>query len=228
MTGPLLLFVHGWAGTPRLWDPVRAELAARGVDDADMVCVDLNGLYDALPGAGLSRAGGGTGTGTGAGGRPVIGIGHSLGSALLLAHGPALAGFVALNGFTRFTSAPDFPAGTHPRVLAQMRRRLLADAPAVLADFHARAGLPLSDGLPGADRLAYGLDLLGGIDARAALAALDVPWLALGGADDAIVPPDQSRASFPGVTLVPEGAHALPVRRPGLCAWHILSVAARC
>ncbi|MFV3074598.1 alpha/beta fold hydrolase [Niveispirillum fermenti] len=223
MTGPLLLFVHGWAGTPRLWDPVRAALSARGVDCADMACVDLNGLYGTLPAGGIRWDGQGDHEG-----RPVIGIGHSLGSALLLAHGPVLAGFVALNGFTRFTSAPDFPAGTPPRVLAQMRRRLLANAPAVLADFHARAGLPPPAGLPGADVLASGLDLLGGIDARTALAALDVPWVALGGADDAIVPPDQSRASFPAVLLVPGGGHALPVLQPDLCAAHILSVAARC
>ncbi|MBJ7416974.1 MAG: alpha/beta fold hydrolase [Niveispirillum sp.] len=206
MTRPLFLFVHGWAGTPRLWDPVRAALTARGVEAGDMVTD--------VPSAGAAR--------------PLIAIGHSLGAAWLLAHGPALSGFVAINGFTRFTSAPDFPAGTHPRILMQMRRRLLADPSAVLADFHARAGLPLPDGLPDTDTLAAGLDLLGSIDARAAFAALSVPHTALCGGDDLIVPPEQSRGSFPDPVMVPSAGHALPVTHPDLCADHILSLVARC
>ena len=206
MTRPLFLFVHGWAGTPRLWDPVRAELSARGVAVGDMVTAVLS-------------------EGTG---RPLIGIGHSLGSAWLLVHGPTLAGFVAINGFTRFTSSPDFPAGTHPRILMQMRRRLLADPAAVLGDFHGRAGLPLPDDHPDAQTLAQGLDLLGSIDARAAFAALSVPHAALCGEEDVIVPPAQSRDSFPDPVMLPDAGHALPVSHPGLCADHILSLAARC
>jgi len=206
MTRPLFLFVHGWAGTPRLWDLVRADLRARGAVVADMVTE--------VPQEGT--------------GRPLIGIGHSLGSAWLLTQGPALAGFVAVNGFTRFTATPDFPAGTHPRILMQMRRRLLTDPAAVLGDFHDRAGLPLPDGLPDAETLAQGLDLLGSIDARAAFAALSVPHVALCGTDDLIVPPAQSRDSFPEPVMVPTAGHALPISHPGLCADHILSLAAQC
>lgn len=207
MTRPLFLFVHGWAGTPRLWDLVRAVLLARGVAAGDMVT--------AVPSAEETI-------------RPLIGIGHSLGAAWLLTQGPALAGFVAINGFTRFTAAPGFPAGTHPRILIQMRRRLLADPAAVLGDFHARAGLPLPEGLPDAETLAADLDLLGGIDARAAFAVLSVPHVALCGEDDLIVPPAQSRDSFPDPVMVPTAGHALPISHPGLCATHILSLAARC
>lgn len=206
MMRPLFLFVHGWAGTPRLWNPVRADLCARGVAAADMVTeVPLEGT-----------------------GRPLIGIGHSLGAAWLLTHGPTLAGFVAINGFTRFTFTPDFPAGTHPRILKQMRRRLLADPSAVLGDFHARAGLPLPNDLPDVETLAAGLDLLGSIDARAAFADLSVPHVALCGGDDLIVPPEQSRDSFPDPVMVPGAGHALPVTHPDLCADHILSLVARC
>ncbi len=207
MTRPLFLFVHGWAGTPRLWDLVRAFLSARGVPAGDLVTA-----VPPLEGAA----------------RPLIGIGHSLGAAWLLTHGPALAGFVAINSFTRFTAAPGFPAGTHPRILIQMRRRLLADPEAVLGDFHARAGLPLPDGLPDVDALAAGLDLLGSIDARAAFAALAVPHVALCGEDDLIVPAAQSRESFPDPVMVPTAGHALPISHPGLCAAHIISAAAQC
>lgn len=57
MTRPRFLFVHGWAGTPAIWDGVCAELAARGVDAADMTCVDLNPAYEglALDAAGAMR-----------------------------------------------------------------------------------------------------------------------------------------------------------------------------
>ncbi len=246
MTRPLFLFVHGWAGTPRLWDPVRVALSARGVEAGEMHVPSLtlpspDGLGPLpLPQAGEGRTFPPSPAKVGEGGahrdsdgkvrepRPLIAIGHSLGAAWLLAHGPALSGFVAINGFTRFTSAPDFPAGTHPRILMQMRRRLLADPSAVLADFHARAGLSLPDDLPDTDTLAAGLDLLGSIDARAAFAALSVPHTALCGADDLIVPPAQSRGSFPDPVMVLGAGHALPVTHPDLCADHILSLAARC
>lgn len=208
MPRPLFLFVHGWAGTPRLWDPVRAALAARGVGAEEMV-------GNVHPGGPATP-------------RPIIGIGHSLGAAWLLSQGPALAGFVAINGFTRFSAAPDFPAGTHPRVLSTMRRRLLADPGAVLADFHARAGLPLPPGPYDADALAQGLDLLGSIDARAAFGDFASPHLALCGQDDLIVPPAHSAACFPDPVMVAGAGHGLPVTHPDLCADQILALAARC
>ena len=209
MMRPLLLFVHGWAGTTRLWDGVCAALAARGVAAADMQ------VAPHPPPEGHRR--------------PVIGIGHSLGAAWLLAHGPALAGFVAINGFTRFSAAPDFPAGTHPRILAQMRRRLLADPAAVLADFYARAGLPpLLPDRPDTASLSAGLELLGRIDARGAFGDLASPHIALCGGADAIVPPALSAACFADPVMVAGAGHALPVTHADRCADHILALAARC
>lgn len=225
MMRPLFLFVHGWAGTPRLWDGVHAALSARGVAAGDMVSLTLPSP-DGLGPLPLPHAGEGQNL------RPVIGIGHSLGAARLLTQGPALAGFVAINGFTRFSAAPDFPAGTHPRVLATMRRRLLADPAAVLADFHTRAGLPLPPGPHDAaslvQGLAQGLDLLGSIDGRAAFGDFASPHLALGGGDDAIVPPAHTVACFPDAVMVAGAGHGLPVTHPDLCADHILGLAARC
>ncbi|MFV3130422.1 alpha/beta fold hydrolase [Niveispirillum sp. KHB5.9] len=212
MTRPLFLFVHGWAGTPRLWDGVCARMAAAGVDAADIIRIA----------PALSRE-----AGEGEEGRPLIGIGHSLGAAWLLAYGPKLSGLISLNGFTRFSAAPGFP-GTHPRVLAQMRRRLLADAPAVLAEFHGRAGLALADDPAGAGELAQGLDLLANIDARGAFGVFARPHLALAGTDDAIVPPAHAQACFPDPVMVDGVGHALPLVRPDLCARHILELAARC
>ncbi len=272
MSRPLFLFVHGWAGTPRLWDGVCAALMARGVAAGDMVVMgggepgavalplaDGSGALTLpspdglgplpLPlrgrGAELCTASdiaprplaGEGGAHRGSDGRvrvgiaerrPIIGVGHSLGAAWLLSHGPALAGFVAINGFTRFSSAADFPAGTPGRVLATMRRRLLADPAAVLADFHARAGLPLPAGPYNADTLAQGLDLLGAIDARRAFGDFASPHLALCGDADAIVPAAHSAECFPDPVMVAGAGHGLPVTHPALCADHILALAARC
>lgn len=262
MTRPHFLFVHGWAGTPAIWDGLCAELAARGVEAADMLRVDLTPAYAALAatvtGAGspLSRIGAelrislqpsqqpapvtpafagvteekaDIDSPPGPASRPLIGIGHSLGVALLLASGLPLAGLLALNGFTRFTSAPDHAAGTPPRLLAQMRRRLLADPATVLADFQNRAGLPRSEILPGpAAALAAGLDVLSAIDARAAFGDFASPVTALCGRDDAIVPPEQSRADFPDPVFIDGASHALPTRCPALVADHLLALAARC
>lgn len=215
MNSPLFLFVHGWAGTPRLWDDVCACMQARGVAAADLVRVDLNDEWSAP--LALATAN-----------RPVIGIGHSLGGPVLLQQGPALAGFVGLNSFTRFTSAPDFAAGTAPRVLTQMRRRLRADPAGTLADFLARAGLPALLAHLDVEHLAQGLDLLATIDARQIFARLTIPHITLGGTDDLIVPPAHARACFAAPVLVDGAGHGLPVTHAALCVDHILSLAERC
>lgn len=215
MTSPLLLFWHGWAGTPAIWDPVCQRLRTHGMADADMICLD-EGYY----GTGMINIPDTE--------RKIIGVGHSLGVARLLLDIPHLAGLVALNGFTRFTQQDDFPQGTPPRLLAQMRRRLLVDPVQVLADFHNRAGMPLPPGAPDVPALANGLDRLAGIDARAALAAFRGPVTASAAQDDEIVPPAQALASFPTVRMLDWGAHALPMRAPDLCATLILDLAASC
>lgn len=215
MTSPLLLFWHGWAGTPAIWDLVCQRLRTHGVADADMLCLD-DGYYE----TGIKNIPDTQ--------RKIIGIGHSLGAARLLLEIPHLSGLVAVNGFARFTQRVDFPYGTAARVLTQMRRRLLVDPSQVLTDFHARAGLDLPGGTPDISALTDGLDRLAGIDARAALAAFRGPVTALAAQDDAIVPPAQALASFPMARMLDRGAHALPVREPDLCAALILGQAESC
>lgn len=212
MAAPVFLFAHGWAGSPSIWSGLVAVLAGRGVDPADCYFWDQGYFGPAtLPDLPV--------------GRPVIGIGHSLGAPLLWQRDD-LAALVAINGFTRFTAMADCPTGTPPRLLAQMRRRFAATPAAVLADFTARAGLPLPEGPMQADRLGVGLEMLDGVDVR----ALPSPpvLLALAGQEDAIVPPAHAEACFgPALRLVP-GGHALPVTASDLCADLVLEAASSC
>lgn len=212
MVAPVFLFAHGWAGSPALWSGLVTTLSTRGVDPADCYFWDQGYFGPAtLPDLPV--------------GRPVIGIGHSLGVPLLWQRGD-LAALVAINGFTRFTATADCPTGTPPRLLAQMRRRFAASPAAVLDDFTQRAGLPLPDGAMQADRLAEGLEILDGVDVRSHPAPPVL--LTLAGQEDVIVPPAHGVACFgPALRLVP-GDHALPVTAPDLCADLVLEAASSC
>lgn len=212
MNRPVFLLAHGWAGAPSLWDGLVAELVRAGIPADDIQHWD-QGYFGAVNEPILPPN------------RPVIGIGHSLGVALLLGRG-GLAGLLAVNGFSRFTAQTDFPAGTPPRLLAQMRRRFTADPAAVLADFTARAGLPLPSGVANAERLAQGLALLTEIDQRTA--PLPPAFQALAGLDDPIVTPEHSETCFPGRVDWLAGGHALPLTAAETCAAAALRLAASC
>lgn len=197
-----LVFVHGWAFGPEFWMPLQREL---GVSEAFTLDLGYFGPENlSLPG------------------EPFVAMGHSLGLLWLLRHAPdRLAALVSLGGFGRF----DVPAGP----TRAMRRGLSRDPAQVIAAFHQACALPdelaldeptLAKARP--DQLAQGLDWLLQWDERATLEAFDRPLLALAAADDAIVPPDLSRASFPdNLTMLESGGHAFPASRPAQCALHI-------
>ncbi|WP_143270954.1 MULTISPECIES: hypothetical protein [unclassified Azospirillum] len=212
MSNPLFLLAHGWAGAPGIWTALVGHLQDAGIPAEDIRHWD-QGYFGAADEPVLPP------------GRPVIGIGHSLGVALLLGRG-GLAGLLAINGFSRFTAQADFPAGTPPRLLAQMRRRFAADPAAVLADFTARAGLPLPSGAADNDRLGQGLQWLAEIDHRAA--PLPPLFHALAGLDDPIVTQAHSEACFPNRVEWLPGGHALPLTAARACAAAALNFAASC
>jgi pimeloyl-[acyl-carrier protein] methyl ester esterase len=212
MTKPIFLLAHGWAGAPDIWKGVVNLLQDTGIPAYDIHHWD-QGYFGPPHDPALATDG------------PIIGIGHSLGVALLLGRG-GLAGLLSINGFSRFTATVDFPAGTPPRLLAQMRRRFAADPVAVLADFTARAGLPLPQGEADIERLAHGLERLADIDNRNAPSPQ--PFKALAGLEDPIVPPAHSEACFPGRVEWLPGGHALPLTAAATCAAAALELAASC
>lgn len=203
---PVLWFMHGWAFDRSLWDALREQLAdwPHAVADAG---------YFGEP-AWPATAG------------PVVAIGHSQGFMQLLRHlPPSCAGLVAINGFSRFTAAPDHPAGVASRVLDRMLTRLDTQAATVIDDFRERCGGTPAERAPDVPRLRDALQALRDDDCRETLAGCGLPVLALAGDADVVVPPALSSACFapcPDARLEwSGGGHLLPISAPAWCAGHI-------
>ena len=207
------LFLHGWGFDALVWDGVRARLGG--------VAPDLGYLGAPVPAPAEPDA-------------RVIAVGHSLGCLLLLgALPPGCVGFIAVNGFSRFCAAPDFPNGVPTRLLERMLARLETEPYAVLAEFRHRCGAPPLQAGSALDadrreRLRAGLLALRDRDERAAAGALAVPMLVLAGEADPIAPPALTQASFPGRTILwrAGGGHLLPLTDPDWCAERIAAFAA--
>lgn len=206
-TGPRLLLVHGWGFDATVWDALAAALP-----EAECHRVDL-GYFGAPCPPPPTRE------------KPVIVVGHSLGVLWLLHTRPCpWAGLVAINGFPRFTEAPDYAPAVPGRVLERMIARFPKAPAAVLAEFRRRCGAdaPPPAGLDAA-RLLDGLVALRDGDARAALAG---PRLVLSGRDDPILPPGMAGHAFgTGPAAIhhehPTGDHLLPLTEPAWCAAHL-------
>jgi pimeloyl-ACP methyl ester carboxylesterase len=198
-----LLLVHGWGFDAGTWDGVRAGLPA----DIPVHTVEF-GFLGATPRMTVPPD-------------VTVAVGHSLGLLWLLSERPCRwRHLVSVNGFPRFTAAPDYPDGVPPRLVERMRRRLDTAPEAVLSDFRTRCGLddpPVGLNL---DRLAWGLEMLRDGDGRPMPDAVT----ALAGEADLIVPPAMSRAAFSscGVGMVAEGGHLLPFSHPAEVAAVIL------
>jgi pimeloyl-[acyl-carrier protein] methyl ester esterase len=212
---PLYVLLHGWGFDAGFWDGVRARLP-----EGDALPLDC-GYFNARHMPELPQD------------RPLIAVGHSLGSMLLLARSDVVwAGFVAINGFARFAFADDYP-GVRRLVIDRMVRRFEDDPAAVLADFRARCGAeepPPAD--LQAEHLLSGLRMLRDSDYREAAATPACPALLLAGGADPIVTAEMTRVSaacFRHATVewLPDGGHLLPRTAPGWCVGHLTAFAER-
>jgi pimeloyl-[acyl-carrier protein] methyl ester esterase len=188
----LILFVHGWGYDAHFWDPLRALL-----DDVPTITLDL-GYFDAAKTV-LPH-------------KPTLLVGHSLGF-LWLGRQSTLRDvpLVGINAFPRFLEADDYRPAVAPRLLERMRRRVISDTRAVLAEFWTRAGVTGPNRTPNATTLAEGLDQLAAWDERENLASRASPTRLIAGSEDAIVPPAMSEMAFKSsdIAWLP-GGHALP------------------
>lgn len=206
----VVVLVHGWGYDASIWDAVRAELAPMlRVEALDFGFFGAPRLPEVSPG------------------ETVLAVGHSLGALwwLTLADIPWRR-LLSINGFPRFTEAPDYRPAVAQRVLTRMRTQFGRDPATVLAEFHARCGMPAPGGRPNLDRLDAGLGWLAEWDGRAALATRRDDVFALAGGDDAIVPAAMSAAALSALTpghleFVAAPGHGLPLSEPALCAGRI-------
>ncbi|VWX52814.1 alpha/beta fold hydrolase [Novosphingobium sp. 9U] len=206
-----LLFCHGWGFDAGVWDPLAALLPefTQLRDDA--------GYFGASAAPVPSE--------------PVLAVTHSFGTMRLLAAPPeGLAGMVAINGFDRFTAAPDFP-GTPARVVDRMVSAVAQEPETVLADFHARIGSAVPMGEPDAERLQASLVTMRDGDLRAIVGQVRLPILSLQGAHDTLLPMALRETVFAAVPGVmrrthPDAGHLLQREDPGWCADAIRSFAA--
>lgn len=200
-----VVLAHGWGCDARLWDAVRARLSST----LHVETLDFGYFGAASPAPSFVK--------------PVIAVGHSLGALWWLTQDEVRwRRLLCIDGFPRFTATAGYP-GIAPRLLERMRQQFAADPAAVLADFHARCGIPGPSATPDRARLAAGLAQLTDLDGRAALAARkDDVWV-LAGTDDPIVPRALTEAAFAAlpaghVGYVSAPGHALPLTAPERCA----------
>ena len=190
---PHVAFFHGWAGHPADWDPIITHLRSRisGVPFS-YECPDSGYWGPARPWSGQ---------------RPDIIVGYSLGcfdaASLAVSQG---CPWIAVNGFTRFTHAPDFAEGIPPRLLTRMQTQLQKAPLATVNAFRQRIEAPL---LPPhapyqTESLLRGLQRLLTEDHRSYC-----PQSAIVGQFDPLISQSHSRACFNNaIDLVP-GGHTL-------------------
>ncbi len=201
---PRLLFAHGWALDRDLWTGV---IAALGADAADAVVFDAGYYGRHQPWPAFEP------------GRPLLGVGQSLGALDLLARPPApLMAVVAIDGMARFGQAPDFPLGAPSRFLQRMADWLRRDTE-VLLDFITRAGGQLPPGQPDTERLIDGLERLRTLDGRDCA----LPVWRLHAEGDPVASLAMADASFAGAVVIerrlrPAADHLSPLHDPEGCA----------
>lgn len=226
---PFFVLSHGWGFDAGFWAAVADRLPP-----GDALALDCG--YFGAPYAPELPVG-----------RPLIAVGHSHGAMKLLLRGVGApwAGFVAVNGFVRFSAADDFP-GVRRRLIDQMVKRFDQDPATVLTDFRARCGVAapgnenhgvaapgnadLHAGSLHAGSLRAGLLSLRDDDARAQAAALTCPVLLLAGDADPIATADMTAASalafrHAQTAWLAGGGHLSPLLAPDWCVGHLTAFA---
>ena len=198
-----LVFVHGWALGPEMWDWLGPLLGDHAQIRVDLGYFGALRQPDFLPGDIL--------------------VGHSAGLLWGLKTRADWAGAVAINGFSRFAQDARGRGCVKPAALRAMQKSLTLDADACVTRFRASIDAPPAQAPAQAAPLAEGLALLRDFDAAPALG--NSPCLVVAARDDALVPPGEAenlaQAASGRLALSGSGGHGLPWTAAEFCAGRI-------
>ncbi len=198
-----LVFVHGWALGPEIWDLLAPKLPFA------QTRVDLG--FFGPPASPKFFPGD-------------ILVGHSAGLLWGLRQSQDWAGVVALNSFSRFTLDDAGRGCVKPAALRAMQKNLARDAQICVNTFRASIGAVPAAGPAQRAPLAEGLELLRDFDVASSVGAR--PWLVVGATDDPLVSAAETKnlaaASGGKLALGAFGGHGLPWTAPDTCAERIL------
>ena len=229
-----LVMLHGWAMNLRVFDRLRADLAA-----ADGDAPSLHTRAIDLPGCGRSpwwpeAAGFDTHCEAVLAALPprCVLVGWSLGAKIALAlaarHPQRIAALVLLSASPKFARAEDWPQGADPRTLEVFKSMVQRDWRQLIEDFlwlqvrgtrQAEETLQelktalAAQGEPHRDALVAGLQTLGEVDLRPVVGAVRQPSLVISGLNDRVTLPAAGRwlaQALPHATLleIPRTGHA--------------------
>ena len=226
---------HGWGFEPEFWNPLRDEFKQRR---ANVELVSAGSGYRQPSSTGDDSCDQNFDAQSNSHSK-WIAVGHSLGFARLLSQWPLAnppLGLISINGFTRFCKSGSQSIGTDPRIIRRMNRALQIDANSVLQQFHLRCGISPEDSSKeptslnrelNLHRLSSDLSLLETINQSNRLAETKIPWLALAGRMDKVVPPELTADCFAASQIVwhESAEHLIPINHTEWCADKILEFA---
>jgi len=198
-----LVFVHGWALGPEIWDLLAPKLPFPQAR-VNLGFFGPPAVPAFFPGDIL--------------------VGHSAGLLWGLRQSRDWAGVIALNSFGRFTLDDSGRGCVKPAALRAMQKNLARDAQICVNGFRASIGAGLATDPAQFAPLAKSLELLRDFDVTSSIG--EKPWLVVGAADDPLVPPAETKrlaeASSGKLVLRASGGHGLPWSAPEFCADRIL------
>lgn len=189
-----LVFAHGWAMGPDVWEDLIANLPA----DFTVECLDL-GYFDTPPITSFKGD---------------IAVGHSLGLLWLLSQNRPWKAAISLNGFTQFAKSSECPHGVSPRILDKMLTLMETDPMRCVQDFYKR--YDISGKVPEilhSQRLIEGLRLL----KEGHVSRPSIPLLALVSGSDPLVSRELSEFCFGRIITSQVCGHVLPKSDPLWC-----------
>ncbi|OGB90981.1 hypothetical protein A2625_06780 [candidate division WOR-1 bacterium RIFCSPHIGHO2_01_FULL_53_15] len=202
-----LVFLHGFATNPKIWDDQKADYAPQlnfgNINAEAKRLLDIIGMGDGVSGVAL--------------------IGWSMGGMIAL-QAAALSrekikGLVLVSTTPKFVSAPDYPHGLPMALLKNLRKRIKTHGTKAFHDLAFKGRKAAGFVKTPIEEAEKELDELERIDRRELLAKIEVPTLIVHGEKDEICLPGAARymnerIAGSSLVMMPEVGHAPMLEAP--------------